>query len=851
MKSLFKSLLKTDSPKRRRAKAPRDTFSQLETRRLLAVTDLRFATYNVLNFDVSSGNRQDEMEVVFEELDADVLVVQEVIDVAGANILLNALNANGTEYARANFIDGPDTDRLLYYRTSKVSLISQDYISTSLRSIGEYTLSVADTIFNVYSMHFKASTGNANEQQRLDESTTLREHLETLPSDREFIVAGDTNFYSSSEPGYQKLTQSESNNDGRLADLLPSSQIGNWHANSSFASVHTQSPRTTQFGGGAAGGLDDRFDMIFTSVGLNDGLGLEYVTNSQFVPGNDGQHFNQAITSGSNSSASPAVIQALHDASDHLPVVADFQVNSPIGVTITETGGSTAVTEDGGTDSFELVLDSVPTSNVTVQVTPDGELDLGSGAGVSVSLTFTPANALTPQTVNVSAIDDSDVEGTHTGTITYSTTSSDTDYNGLAIDATNVSIGDNDGSSSSSVLLNEAFINIPGTDSNLEYIELITDPFSTLSDVWLLEIDGDGGSAGTIDNAQNLSGIVAGSNGLVLLGDGYESSHPWGSEVSSSTTLGNLDGGQIENGTVNLLLVSGFTGAVDSDLDTNNDGVLDSTPWTGVLDEFGWTDGDSNDHVYASVTLTQNGGGTPDAATRIFGDTQSNFAASWFNGDISGSVTYDDSNASSNLPSGAELTPGNYNFGATAPSLNSVVVNAGEGQRSTVETLTLTFDGLVDFDADAFTVIQRSDGNGTATGTAVATSFTCAKVDGNVVVTITFESLTRNNAGALVDGNYQLTVDGSKVRRAGTDLPLGTDFVYGDTEADGFFSLYGDTNGDRNVNLFDLLDFRRTYFSSAGEADYDSSLDYNADGTINVLDLLQFRRNYFDTLAFV
>jgi hypothetical protein len=34
-----------------------------------------------------------------------------------------------------------------------------------------------------------------------------------------------------------------------------------------------------------------------------------------------------------------------------------------------------------------------------------------------------------------------------------------------------------------------------------------------------------------------------------------------------------------------FLLVSGFTGAANTDLDTNDDGVLDSTPWTSVLDQ--------------------------------------------------------------------------------------------------------------------------------------------------------------------------------------------------------------------------------------------------------------------------
>ncbi|MCH6573843.1 MAG: hypothetical protein IH795_01365, partial [Bacteroidetes bacterium] len=44
----------------------------------------------------------------------------------------------------------------------------------------------------------------------------------------------------------------------------------NWHNNFSFVEIHTQSPRTRQFGGGANGGMDDRFDMILTSQSIND-----------------------------------------------------------------------------------------------------------------------------------------------------------------------------------------------------------------------------------------------------------------------------------------------------------------------------------------------------------------------------------------------------------------------------------------------------------------------------------------------------------------------------------------------------------------------------------------------------
>ena len=77
-----------------------------------------------------------------------------------------------------------------------------------------------------------------------------------------------------------------------------------------------------------------------------------------------------------------------------------------LGVTIAESGGTTDVTEGGAADSYTVVLDSVPTANVDVTVTPDSQTDLGGGAGTAIVLTFTPANALTPQPVNVTAEDD-------------------------------------------------------------------------------------------------------------------------------------------------------------------------------------------------------------------------------------------------------------------------------------------------------------------------------------------------------------------------------------------------------------------------------------------------------------
>jgi predicted extracellular nuclease len=232
------------------------------------------------------------------------------------------------------------------------------------------------------------------------------------------------------------------------------------------------------------------------------------------------------------------------------------------------------------------------------------------------------------------------------------------------------------------ILLNEIYVNPPDTDDNREYIEILTPGGATsLNNVWLLEIDGDDSNAGTIDNAVNLSSLSTGTNGLLVLGDNYTTSHPWGSLINAATTLANLNRpvvATLENGSITFALVTNFTGAVGNDLDTNNDGILDSTPWGNVLDSVGWLDGDSGDRVYSSASLTQTAG-TPDAATRFLNNTTANATTAWYNGDISGtgiSTAYDPSIASTNLPSGAIITPGDANFApGQAPTLTEATAS--------------------------------------------------------------------------------------------------------------------------------------------------------------------------------
>jgi uncharacterized protein (DUF1800 family) len=121
--------------------------------------------------------------------------------------------------------------------------------------------------------------------------------------------------------------------------------------------------------------------------------------------------------------------------------IGDDDLNSSAGVTLTESSGSTAVSEAGPTsDSFTIVLSGQPTSNVVFTLAaPAAQLSLSAP-----TLTFTPGNWSTAQTVTVTAVDDSVIDGTHSATIVITTASADTRYNNSPVADVVVTITDND-----------------------------------------------------------------------------------------------------------------------------------------------------------------------------------------------------------------------------------------------------------------------------------------------------------------------------------------------------------------------------------------------------------------------
>ena len=96
--------------------------------------------------------------------------------------------------------------------------------------------------------------------------------------------------------------------------------------------------------------------------------------------------------------------------------------------------------EDGTTATFQVRLATAPANEVTV--TPSSS-DMGEGT-VSGALTFTTTNWNTARTVTVTGVDDADVDGEQTFSITFRVESTDPDYAGISVPAVSVTNADDE-----------------------------------------------------------------------------------------------------------------------------------------------------------------------------------------------------------------------------------------------------------------------------------------------------------------------------------------------------------------------------------------------------------------------
>lgn len=107
---------------------------------------------------------------------------------------------------------------------------------------------------------------------------------------------------------------------------------------------------------------------------------------------------------------------------------------------VAETDGGTKVTEGAKKgDLIQISLATKPTVNVSVGIKSDPQIKVDPKP-----LVFTPENWKTPQNYEVIAKDDAEVEGDHTGSLTFALTTNDAAYKTVTPPKLTVSITDND-----------------------------------------------------------------------------------------------------------------------------------------------------------------------------------------------------------------------------------------------------------------------------------------------------------------------------------------------------------------------------------------------------------------------
>jgi hypothetical protein len=141
--------------------------------------------------------------------------------------------------------------------------------------------------------------------------------------------------------------------------------------------------------------------------------------------------------------SSPDIRYALHEDLNRTFATLDIQDHDP-GVLVDQSGNSTDVIEgatavpevEGATsDTFTVVLNTQPSSNVTVQVLSDGQVVTSTAEypypSGTLTLTFTPSNWSTPQTVTVRGVSDQVAQGDHTSLIALHSNSNDLVYDDM------------------------------------------------------------------------------------------------------------------------------------------------------------------------------------------------------------------------------------------------------------------------------------------------------------------------------------------------------------------------------------------------------------------------------------
>jgi len=303
----------------------------------------------------------------------------------------------------------------------------------------------------------------------------------------------------------------------------------------------------------------------------------------------------------------------------------------------------------------------------------------------------------------------------------------------------------------------------------------------------------------------------------------------------------------IENSTItnNQALISGTHYGVGGGIFSNAQSVqLVSSIVSGNLDET------APDIAYATVTAahsaigslagvlgyTDAGGNLPAGADLKLGPLADNGGPTETVALLAGSpcinagsspagLAYDQRGAGFSRVIGTAADVGAFEYQALPPVVAHVVVNGGEIQRSRVTNLRVDFDRVLSVPANAFELKRTGDG-------AVVSLSASVVNDSATRVTLTFSGAA-TEFGSLADGRYTLTAFAAALNLDGNG-----DGIAGDDFTTSLHRLFGDADGDGDVDAQDFGAFRAAFGGT------NNTFDFDNDGDVDAADFVAFRGRF-------
>lgn len=248
-----------------------------------------------------------------------------------------------------------------------------------------------------------------------------------------------------------------------------------------------------------------------------------------------------------------------------------------------------------------------------------------------------------------------------------------------------------------------------------------------------------------------------------------------------------------------------------------------------------WTIGDLADGGSETLTIVLTVAGSALPGTDVISSTATVTAVTETD-TVAGndSVTTATSISTTSVPTIEDITF--YNADA---ALEDVLSLDSTGQRSIIRHIEVTIDGEITVPTGAIATGSISLKN-LDTSTSVGLSVDSAAISGGMTtIVLSFTSGT-GASGSLVDGNYRLLIDG---------ILLGVDAddsgSVGGTNTTDFHRLFGDSDGDRDVDGQDYMNFYAAHF---GDAAFTNVFDLDDDDIV-ADDIMAFFMQFGKILA--